>query len=278
MCQFQTWFGAAAYLAYGIQLMPLTSVSERRDSVKWAQQMYPPFAASCKADRNCKEQGWSVLQYAMLAVVGHRDLAAEEVNKLPASVFESAGGNGHSLTNTLWYIATRPTVAEPLILDESDDGSDVSAVEDHKDITQPQSLQCECPDTCTKDQLAADAGEGYTCESRIRWLMTAFGKTEVDACRQVGGSEFRDLCGGCDPDRCAPLPPSSPVQPQQIEMEKICPPCLPSVCKSDLNRCPRSLMAPFLCVSGPNKGGCAQTPWVGSCTECCRLTSQCFGV
>eukprot|EP00957_Ditylum_brightwellii_P010631 805056-Ditylum_brightwellii.AAC.1 len=28
------------------------------------------------------------------------------------------GGNGHSLTNTLWYIATRPDVKEPLILSQ----------------------------------------------------------------------------------------------------------------------------------------------------------------
>ena len=27
---------------------------------------------------------------------------------LPDSVFEEAGGNGHTRTNSLWYIATRP--------------------------------------------------------------------------------------------------------------------------------------------------------------------------
>ena len=31
MAQFQTWFGADAFLAYGIQLMPLTPISEQRD-------------------------------------------------------------------------------------------------------------------------------------------------------------------------------------------------------------------------------------------------------
>ena len=35
MAQFQTWFGNAPYLAYGIQLLPLTPVSERRDNEQW---------------------------------------------------------------------------------------------------------------------------------------------------------------------------------------------------------------------------------------------------
>jgi len=258
--------------------MPLTSVSERRDSLKWVQQMYPPFAESCNSDRNCEEQGWSILQYAMLATVGHRNLAAEKVNKLPSSVFESAGGNGHSLTNTLWYIATRPTVDEPLLLDKSSSDENIKEENLH-----PQYLVCECPETCTEDQLSVDA-RGYTCESRIRWLMEAFGKTEVGACRLVGGTEFPELCGGCDPDRCATPPPLSPVSPQQIEINKECPPCPSTVCKSEINRCPRSLLAPFLCLSGANRGGCAQTPWTvssggsGFCTECCRLTDECFGV
>lgn len=71
--------------------MPLTSIAERRDSVEWLQQMYIPFAASCESDQMCEDQGWSVLQYAVLAAVGHRDLAAEKANALPGAVFESAG-------------------------------------------------------------------------------------------------------------------------------------------------------------------------------------------
>jgi hypothetical protein len=35
MAQFQTWFGSAEYLPTGIQLIPLTSVSEERDSIEW---------------------------------------------------------------------------------------------------------------------------------------------------------------------------------------------------------------------------------------------------
>lgn len=271
VCQFQTWFGSSPFLAYGIQLMPLTSIAERRDSVEWLQQMYIPFAASCESDQMCEDQGWSVLQYAVLSAVGHRDLAAEKAKALPGAVFDSAGGNGHSKSNTLWYIATRPDVDEPLRLEH---------VEKHKkgEPTEPKAkhVTCECEETCTVNQLNADAG-GYTCLERIGWLMSAFGKSEVAACRQVGGSEWTNECASCDPDRCAPPPPSRPKSAHETELDETCPPCSSEVCQSESNRCPRSLLAPFVCLSGSNVGGCSQTPWGTSwCTQCCRLTEKCF--
>ena len=151
--------------------MPLTSISERRDTVEWLQQMYIPFAASCDKDQICEDQGWSVSVYAVLAAVGHRDLAAEKANALPSAVFKTAGGNGHSRTNTLWYIATRPDVDEPLQLEH------VKKLE-KGESTEPKAKQvtCECKETCTTDELQADAG-GYTCLERIGWLMSAFGKS-----------------------------------------------------------------------------------------------------
>ena len=57
---------------------------------------------------DCITQGWSVLQLATLATVGHADLAVEKAQELPDEVFESAGGNGHSMTNTLWYYSDAP--------------------------------------------------------------------------------------------------------------------------------------------------------------------------
>lgn len=278
MAQFQTWFGNSPYLAYGIQLMPLTSVAERRDAVKWAQQMYLPFADSCESDRNCREQGWSVLQYAMLSTVGHRDLALKKAKLLPASVFESAGGNGHSMTNTLWYIATRPNVAEPLVLSPRASAHEMPTNE----LKKPQSITCGCPNTCTLSQQETSAGGGdFTCGTRILWLMESLGKTEAAACRQVGGEEFAIICGGCDPDRCTE--PPTEVSPEQTTIQKACPPCSPAVCKGETNRCPRSLMAPFLCLAGVSRGGCAQTPWRKDeedntlCNNCCKLTESCFG-
>ncbi len=251
--------------------MPLTSIAERRDSVEWLQQMYIPFAASCEKDQVCTDQGWSVLQLSVLAAVGHRDLAAKKANALPSAVFKSAGGNGHSRTNTLWYIATRPDVDEPLQLEH---------VEKHEkgEPTEPKAKQvtCECEKTCTTDELHADAG-GYTCLERIGWLMSAFGKSEVAACRQVGGMEWTEECASCDPDRCAPPKPKRPASTKDAEISKICPPCSPKVCLGESNRCPRSLLAPFLCLSGSSVGGCSQTPWSpGFCDKCCLLTEKCF--
>jgi hypothetical protein len=43
-----------------------------------------------------------------MATTGKWKEAWDGVSNLDPAVFESAGGNGHSLTNTLWYIATRP--------------------------------------------------------------------------------------------------------------------------------------------------------------------------
>ena len=107
MCQFQTWFGNQPYLAYGIQLLPLTPISERRDTDQWLRQLYPSFAASCASEERCREEGWAVLLYAVLAELGHADAAVNLTLSLPESAFTSAGGNGHSLTNSLWCESLR---------------------------------------------------------------------------------------------------------------------------------------------------------------------------
>lgn len=90
--------------------MPLTAASEQRDSPEWVREMLPFFNASCATDIKCESDGWSVLVYAMQATIGDWQAAWKKVMQLDPSVFEAAGGNGHSLSNTLWYIATRPDV------------------------------------------------------------------------------------------------------------------------------------------------------------------------
>ena len=59
MCQFQTWFGNDPFLAYGIQLLPLTPISERRDADQWLRQLYPSFAESCQSSDVCTNEGWA---------------------------------------------------------------------------------------------------------------------------------------------------------------------------------------------------------------------------
>ena len=58
---------------------------------------------------DCANSGWNVLIYATQAAVGDWRAAWKGVSTLPKTAFLDAGGNGHSLSNSLWYIATRPT-------------------------------------------------------------------------------------------------------------------------------------------------------------------------
>lgn len=103
----QTWFGTTPYLCYGIQLIPITPVVEDRDTLGWVQEMLPLLSESCESNQEaCDADGWSVAVYTSMATVGEWLNAWTAVQKLDDAVFESAGGNGHSRTNTLWYIAT----------------------------------------------------------------------------------------------------------------------------------------------------------------------------
>lgn len=108
LAQEQTWFGNEAYKSYGIQLMPLTPAAEQRDTPAWIQEMLPLFNASCAAWTGCEDDGWSVLVLTSMATAGDWREAWRKTNLLADSVFDAAGGNGHSRSNTLWYIATRP--------------------------------------------------------------------------------------------------------------------------------------------------------------------------
>jgi endoglucanase Acf2 len=108
MASFQTWFGPDAIFSYGIQLIPLTPIGEYRDDPVWASELYPEYAKSCKdAGKLCTDNGWSVPQAGLLATIGNRDEAVQQALELPTQVFENEGAVGNSLTNTLWYIATR---------------------------------------------------------------------------------------------------------------------------------------------------------------------------
>jgi len=272
MAQFQTWFGNAPHLAYGIQLLPLTPVSERRDSLDWITQLYPSFDESCRTAPDCKTEGWGILQHAVLATVGHPDMAIEYAEDLPKEAYTTAGGNGHSLTNTIWYYSTRPKTI-PLELPSTPHPTPSTPV---VNLPTPAggSFDCGCPETCTKEVLDYAAG-GYTCGGRIEWLMNDVGKSEIDACAKVAGVEFTDICAGCDPNRCI-APRVSPK-----EESESCPACTKDICAdSTLNGCP-VLDAPFLCIEGLNKGGCSMVPWhlhtVGgsNCDKCCQLTYEC---
>merc|ERR1712228_780795 len=186
----------------------------------------------------------------------------EEVLQLPDEVFESSGGSGHSLTNTLWFLGTRKEVNVPLTHSDIDcgcpatctlaeqrrDAEGLTCVEriqwlkEYEGISEKEActrvsheefptecsacdpascgadknntkpgkneekpnINCGCPKTCTNQALANNA-DGDSCKTRIEWLMVVQGNTELEACNQIGGVEFRNECASCDPDRCQPF-------------------------------------------------------------------------
>jgi len=188
MAQFGTWFGGQAYLPIGIQMLPLTPISEERDDLKWMNSIYEPFRKGCAADMQCPDSGWAVLEIAALATIGYAPKAAEQLKALPDDAFEDAGGNGHSRSNTLWYVATRKAVVDPIELEIVD--------------TTPASkvlTDCYKPDTCTNEVLNRMAGE-FSCRDRMKWLIQFQPNTrEWDACWMVAGVEYPDICAPCNP-------------------------------------------------------------------------------
>jgi hypothetical protein len=266
MAQFGTWFGAAPYLPMGIQLLPLTPISEHRDDLAWANEMYYPFSKSCSQDFKCTRSGWVILQLAILATVGHIDVAAGRVEALPNEAYENAGGNGQSKSNTLWYISTRPSVANPIALDDSDlRGSDEKRPAPVFKLT-----DCHVPEECTDEVLDSQAG-GYTCRERITYLIDSMGKSQWEACADVGGLEFPQTCGPCNPNLSYEAQPSTDEESFDTES---CPPCSEKECRSELNRCP-VFERIFVCSGGASYGGCSDVPWdVDSfqCSKCCEMT------
>lgn len=184
MIIFTTWFGNNPYLIYGIQLLPLTPIAEHRDDLAWAKEIYTPLAASC--DQRCVSEGWSVQILAILATIGHVDRAINGTLQLASTVYDSPGGNGHSKSNTLWYISTRPSIEDPF------------PEEDLSVIVEVPELTCFQPSLCTGDYLNSMAGE-FSCRSRIEWLMSAEALSQRDACSQIAVDEFPAECSLCDP-------------------------------------------------------------------------------
>lgn len=291
MAQYQTWFGGKPYLAVGIQLLPITPIAEQRDGVEWLTEMYPSFARTCAANKECEENGWSVLQLASLATIGYMEEAAKNAESLSPSVFASAGGNGHSLTNTLWYIATRVVVDEPSYIDSGDDDDDAtqagtgsnntasagnstddgttnrSSAKDHPH-TQDIHLLTNCyqPSTCT-DYILDTIADEYSCRQRITYMMDSMGLTQEEACFTVSKVQFPSQCGACNPNATKTTANNNTFVPQ-------CPPCTVNQCESNLNRCPQFRQT-FVCTEGPNTGGCSRFPWdvrSEQCSNCCELT------
>jgi len=197
--QYTTWFGNQPYYIYGIQMLPYTPVSEFRDDLEWTMEMYEKYADACNNDPNCGS--WALLQYMALATVGHRETAARRVKAMPPSAFKDAGGNGHSLTNTLYYIATRPKVKNPITLPQSDINADAQLSGSSSSAASSASSESDAAcgvGTCTSEVLNAIA-DGHTCRSRIHWMTTHESMSDLEACAFIS-NEYPDACGACNPE------------------------------------------------------------------------------
>lgn len=265
MVQFQTWFGAENFLAIGIQLLPLTAISEWRDEFDWSKQLYHELANSCDFSFTCVNQGWSILELALLATVGHPRLATHKAINLPSQVFDTPGGNGHTLSNTIWYLASRPYTSDPLILKEFEYGP-----RDDKDarLIDEGDIDCGKIDSCTPYVLNTIVDD-YTCRQRIKWVMDTQGIPELEACHTVAVDDYPEGCGACNPD----LPEHKD---ESFDPEKtVCPPCSDEQCSSELNRCP-AYLSTYVCTEGASVGGCSPNPWTlapAVCSSCCELSN-----
>mmetsp|Transcript_5190 Transcript_5190/g.12379 ORF Transcript_5190/g.12379 Transcript_5190/m.12379 type:complete len:318 (+) Transcript_5190:1141-2094(+) len=234
-------------------------------------EMYYPFSESCAAEFQCIESGWGVLQLAVLATVGYREEAAIRVKSLPEESFTNAAGNGHSRTNTLWYIATRPTIDEPIELVETD----VRGAGEKRPAPVFKLTDCHTPATCTDAVLDQKAGS-FTCRERITYLIEIQRKSQWEACSLVAGVEYTESCGLCDPSNEAENTEEDASEPSNEGSSTAnlqCPPCTDAECYSQLNRCPL-FDETFVCTAGRNAFGCSPQPWDANddCDACCEMT------
>jgi hypothetical protein len=77
LAQYQTWFGGLAFMVHGIQMIPITPISELTQPAAFTEVEYPVFAQSCGGGGQCLTDGWitfQVMAHAILSPV--RDTAA----------------------------------------------------------------------------------------------------------------------------------------------------------------------------------------------------------
>jgi len=66
---------------------------------------------------------------------------------------------------------------------------------DNRSSSPDETSRCGC-ESCTQ-QVLDSLADGYSCGSRIDWVILNIGLTESDACKMVG-DEYLTICGACD--------------------------------------------------------------------------------
>lgn len=104
----QTWFGGSGWAVEGIQMLPVVPVLEDFLKKDWVQNHFLEYKVSCDSDPSCSKLGWSWLVCIQQAVLSVKD-AFECLRRLDDSAFSlrSPAASGNSLTNSLYWFATR---------------------------------------------------------------------------------------------------------------------------------------------------------------------------
>jgi len=116
LAQYQTWFGSASYLVHGIQVLPITPVTEHTLKPTFVRSgQLEVFARSCEEAPACTADGWAAFVALERAIIDPMT-AWDQVLALPDRVYaaSSPAGNGNSRLNSLWWVATRPGAADAI--------------------------------------------------------------------------------------------------------------------------------------------------------------------
>ncbi len=101
---FQTFFGAEPWKVYGIQMIPFTPASELLINPTWISDSWTGKMSPAATDAVTAHSGFAGLLYSAHATID-KVTAWNELNVSPTS---TQIDDGNSLTNSLWWVATRP--------------------------------------------------------------------------------------------------------------------------------------------------------------------------
>jgi endo-1,3(4)-beta-glucanase len=97
---FQTFFGAEPYKVYGIQMIPFTPASELLVNPTWISDSWASKMSAAAQAANGDGSGFAGLLYLSHATIDKATAWTE--------VSAAAVDDGNSLTNSLYWVATRP--------------------------------------------------------------------------------------------------------------------------------------------------------------------------
>ena len=117
----RTWFGTEKYYVHGIQLIPITSITEELFRESFVQDDYPTIIEPSYDSIAMSWKGFFVCEHAIV----NPDTAWTEAQSLISAELDA----GLSQSQVFYWIATRPikSIPQNVTMDISSDGTDYSA-------------------------------------------------------------------------------------------------------------------------------------------------------